>query len=294
MHKSRELMILITFFSLWLTNYFGVDQQAFLAFALLFSVGLLHGANDLQLLKKSFKPHKSFSFYKNLAAYLSVVIAAFLLFYFLPLLTLIVFILVSGYHFGEQHWNSRLAKTKLSSYFYMSYGLFVLSLLFWFNPEQTTQVINELTNFQVSGPWLGFAALFFGINSLVLLTWYRFTNRITTKDVFFELFLCVVFAIVFQVASLVWAFAIYFIFWHSIPSIKEQVQFLYGRVTKKTTLRYLKSSALIWIISIAGLFIFDAVIRSQQQLFVSIFFSFIGAITFAHTFIIARMFEQKN
>ena len=71
MVKTREILIIITLFSLWLTNYFEAGSQSILAFSLLFSVGLLHGSNDLQLLSKTFFKQKRAAFYTRLAWYFS-------------------------------------------------------------------------------------------------------------------------------------------------------------------------------------------------------------------------------
>lgn len=294
MLKSREMMILVTFFSLWLTNYFADNQQGILAFGLLLTVGLLHGSNDLQLLKRTFNTKSKTLGVFNLAMYVGVVLVAFSLFYFVPFITLLMFIVVSGYHFGEQHWNERLVFSIWARPLYLFYGLFILFLLFSLNTTPTTLVIKQLTNLDVPGFWYYLGALFFGTLFLASLFLVRLEKAINNADLFFELFLLLVFAVVFTVASLIWAFTIYFIFWHAIPSIKEQLQFLYGEVSKRTTLKYIKSSALIWILSIGGLYLFNALIAAQEQLFITVFFAFLGAITFAHTLIIAKMFHKVS
>lgn len=294
MVKPREILIIITLFSLWLTNYFASGSQSILAFSLLFSVGLLHGSNDLQLLSKTFFKKKPTTFYKRLGWYLAIVGLAFCMFFWIPLIALVLFIAVSGYHFGEQHWDEYLNRSALHRVLYFAYGQVLLFLLFYLNPVDTTEVILQLTSFELVPQIYELGLLFFGGLFLLVLGYLYFTEDLETAKIVKELFLLIVFSIVFQVASLVWAFTIYFIFWHSVPSIREQIQYLYGSVDKKSLLRYFKGAVLVWIASILGLLLFFKLMESGQQSFITIFFSFLGAITFAHTVIISRMFDQNN
>ncbi|MDC7998006.1 Brp/Blh family beta-carotene 15,15'-dioxygenase [Gilvibacter sediminis] len=294
MVKTREILIIITFFSLWLTNYFAAGSQSILAFSLLFSVGLIHGSNDLQLLNKTFFKTKRTTFFTQLGLYLLVVFTAFALFFWLPVVALTLFILVSGYHFGEQHWDEFFGRSVWNKMFYASYGLGILFLLFYLNPEDTTAVIEQLTAFAVPKDWFVYGLIGSGAVFGLLLIKYAYQQKIAPAKLAQELLLLVVFTILFYWASLVWAFTIYFIFWHSIPSIKEQVQYLYGKVTKKSVLKYLRGAVWVWLISMVGLLVFFKLMESGNQSFLTIFFSFLGAITFAHTVIISRMFDQQN
>lgn len=294
MVKTREILIIITFFSLWLTNYFEAGSQSILAFSLLFSVGLLHGSNDLQLLGRTFFKEKKATFYTRLALYLGVVFAAFTLFFLVPFVALILFIGVSGYHFGEQHWDEYLGRSPLNKLFFAAYGLGILFLLFFLNPVETSQVIEQLTQFAVPKMWYAYGLLVSAGFFAVILPYYIGAKRISPPKAFQELFLLLVFAILFRWASLVWAFTIYFIFWHSVPSIKEQVAYLYGKVNKQSVKNYLRGAIWVWLASIVGLVVFFKLMEGGNQSFLTIFFSFLGAITFAHTVIIARMFDQQE
>ncbi|WP_435577853.1 Brp/Blh family beta-carotene 15,15'-dioxygenase [Gilvibacter sp.] len=294
MVKTREILIIITFFSLWLTNYFAAGSQSILAFSLLFSVGLIHGSNDLQLLNKTFFKTKRATFFTQLGLYLLVVFTAFALFFWLPVVALTLFIIVSGYHFGEQHWDEFFGRSAWNKMFYASYGLGILFLLFYLNPEDTTAVIEQLTGFTVPIQWFVYGLMGSGVVFGLLLIIYTYQQKIAPAKLAQELLLLVVFTILFYWASLVWAFTIYFIFWHSVPSIKEQVHYLYGKVTKKSVLKYLRGAVWVWLISMVGLLVFFKLMETGNQSFLTIFFSFLGAITFAHTVIISRMFDQQN
>jgi Brp/Blh family beta-carotene 15,15'-monooxygenase len=112
------------------------------------------------------------------------------------------------------------------------------------------------------------------------------------NDIVLNIFYLLVFAVVFKTADLIWAFAIYFVVWHSIPSIKEQINYLYGEFTFKNFLIYFKSAFPYWIITLFGIVILYYTIENKQ-LFNALFFSLLAAITFPHTFIIIKMQNKK-
>ncbi|MGY8916478.1 MAG: Brp/Blh family beta-carotene 15,15'-dioxygenase, partial [Flavobacteriales bacterium] len=93
----------------------------------------------------------------------------------------------------------------------------------------------------------------------------------------------------FKTASLLWSFAIYFILWHSLPSLVDQIRFLYGGVTKKNIILYLKTSFVYWAISVIGLALFFLFFGGDSDTFLSFFFSFLAAITFPHVLVMTRL-----
>ena len=86
------------------------------------------------------------------------------------------------------------------------------------------------------------------VNSVLL-----YNKKFFDCNVPVELFLLLVFAVVFYKSTLIWSFAIYFILWHSLPSILDQTKQLYGCISKENVLRYIKSSFLYWFVSVFGL-----------------------------------------
>jgi Brp/Blh family beta-carotene 15,15'-monooxygenase len=101
-----------------------------------------------------------------------------------------------------------------------------------------------------------------------------------------------VFAIIFKASSLIWGFALYFILWHSIPSIIEQMNFLYSNLSIQNFISYCKSAAVYWVISIVGIILLYLLLK-DKKLFNAIFFSFLAAITFPHVIVITKIFNKK-
>lgn len=294
MTKIRKLSILASFFGLWITSNFSKSSQIIVGFILILTFGIVHGANDLMLIKKVNTEYRNKTYLQLLASYLFVIIIGSVVFSFFPGLALLLFILISCYHFGEQHWEKIVFSglNSLRFLFITSYGILIFLLLFEFHSQEVKTIIFSISNYSLTT--LNFKELIFYVSTLMVGLGVYFWNK--SKDfknnILIELGYLLILAVIFKVGSLIWSFAIYFIFWHSIPSLYDQITFLYGDVTLKTIKEYLKSAFIYWFISIIG-FVVLLYLFKDYVIFDAVFFSFLAAITFPHVFVIKKMYQLK-
>lgn len=294
MKNDNKIGIILSFFGLWINTNFSFEYQQIIGFVIIFLFGILHGANDIALINKIDNKNSGISATKILAYYVLVVLFGILLFYFFPTIALLFFLLFSGYHFGEQHWQFLEVKNKQISIslFQTVYGLFILCLLFYFHTSEVEKIIGLIIKHDVRSLNFGYITSVVGILMICLsIIIYKFSSEFR-ENLFSNIFYLLVFAIVFKTADLIWAFAIYFVVWHSLPSIKEQINFLYGDYSTKNFLIYFKSAFPYWIISLFGIAILYFLFR-DKEIFNALFFSFLAAITFPHTIIIVKMQNKK-
>lgn len=288
MTKIENFNIVTTFLGLWLAVYLSAESEVYLASFFILTVGLLHGSNDIKIIGKVLKK-KSVNYYKILFLYVLAVIFGAIMFYFIPVIALISFVLVSGFHFGEQHFHYIKSENRLIKYlFFLSYGCVLIFLLLWTNAAESISIISQITDVEISESYFKYA---FIISGIVLIA-CAFILRNKISNPFRELFNLIVFFIVFKTASLLWAFAIYFVLWHSVPSIIDQTKFLFKDVNKASLKKYVKTSLLYWIISVVGLIALLAVLIKESDLFYAVFFSFLAAITFPHVFVMSKIFKH--
>ena len=295
MKNYTNIAIVASFFALWMDSFLSDKHQVIMGFMLIFSFGILHGANDLLLIKNISVENKSNSWLKIFTYYVIIVLAGILIFYLIPLFALLLFIIVSANHFGEQQWqnlDNHIPKSLLLLYQSL-YGMIVLLLLFNFHSEQVQGIIETITQTTISTEIFLLslqisAALFVSIS--VYFFWKMENIR---KKILLELFFLVLFSILFKSSSLIWGFAIYFVIWHSIPSIIDQIKFLNKSFTFQNFFSYCKSAGVYWLVSIIGIAIIYYFYQ-DEELFNALFFSFLAAITFPHTLVINKMFGQKN
>jgi Brp/Blh family beta-carotene 15,15'-monooxygenase len=290
MSITNKFAILMSFFALWTTMYFSHEHQQVLGFVVIFLLGLLHGANDLALYQKINENNKRHSFKKVLLYYIGVVALGALLFYSAPIIALLLFIIFSSYHFGEQHWNDIEVKNNdlWITIFQTTYGMFIFVLLFTFHEDEVATITYQITNASiVPKPFYWVLA---SVGLILIISGIK-VNSISSKfktEIILNVFYLFVFAVIFKTADLVWAFAIYFVFWHSIDSIKDQINYLYGDYNWKNFIAYFKSALPYWVLSIIGIVILYVIFK-DEKIFNALFFSFLAAITFPHTIIIKKM-----
>jgi len=279
---------------LWITSLLPEAFELFLGFILIFTFGMVHGSNDIMIVDKLSKKTNS-TFFKILSTYLIVVSAAILIFYFIPVLALVLFILFSAYHFGEQHWEEVLSNLSLplQKIFFFCYGLLILYLVFLFNVEAVIEIIYEITSLELNDIYASEVTQILFVILFLITGKAVYKKQIAIKSVLRELFSLLVFAIIFNSSSLIWGFTIYFIFWHSVPSLLDQITFIYGDLKKKSILKYVKAALPYWLISLVGIAVLFLIFKDEKH-FHSLFFAFIAAVTFPHAIVMLRMFSKKR
>ena len=294
MSKNNNISILLSFVGLWLTSFLKNEAQIIVGFILILSFGILHGANDLLLIKK-INEKKSNSYWKLLINYIIIIIVAIILFSFIPWLAMLLFIIVSSYHFGEQHWEKkRIYSNKLwAILFNFVYGSFIFLLLFEFHQKEVIKIMQGITGLNFTFISISLLLKIFGSLLLIMFFYNNYKSKKIQKILVLELLYLLVFAIIFKVGNLIWAFAIYFIFWHSIPSLFDQIKFLYGEISYSNLKCYFKSAFFYWLISIFGIIALYFMLKGYK-IFDSIFFSFLAAITFPHVIVIEKMYTVNK
>lgn len=288
--KLESIVLVSTFFALWLAVMFEDTFQNYIAYLFILSFGILHGANDLTLIQKEkTTQRKPKSYLRILVLYILFVLGSVLIFYLLPSLALLVFILFSGYHFGEQHLVGKTQSSSITaSILYFTYGIFILFLLFYINYEMTAAIIETMIGFGIPKFIFKIVLALSGISTICLGVFLVLGKKLRINPIK-ELFFLAVFFVVFKTASLLLGFAIYFILWHSIPSLYDQIIYLHGDVTKGSFKSFLKDSFPYWLISVVGLLVLLFVFRNNLETSLAFFFSFLAAITFPHVLVIKRL-----
>ena len=293
MKNYYKIAIILSFFGLWLTSFFSIENQIITGFSLILTFGILHGGNDILIAKNILLQKKAYSFIQILCFYIAIISFCSFLFYLIPAVILFLFILVSGYHFGEQQLrflNNHKNKIIIQS-IQLFHGLLILFFMFEFHSKQVRDIIFDITSVEITPNYITYSLysilILFSFGCLYLFV--EFKNL--TKTLFKELFFLLVFIIIFKVSSLIWGFTIYFILWHSLPSIFDQITYLYGDYSKLNFIKYIKAAALYWFVSLFGLAVFYFFLNDIKH-FNAMFFVFLASITFPHVVVIFAMVKK--
>ncbi len=254
-----------------------------------FTLGILHGANDLEIIAKNFEGKFNRLYFKSVVLYIGVVLIGAVFFFLLPALALLLFVMFSSYHFGEQHWEDRLLMSPFHFAFYILYGAFIFFLMFTLQYESVVEVIEK-----ISGYRLNFEVFLYTLMSLgALLCIAMLATPSIRREFIKECLLLLLLGGIFYVGSLMFAFAFYFVVWHSLPSLLDQLKYLYGEMSMSSFVKYLKSSIIYWLASLVSLYCVYRYIDFEADYFMPLFFSFLAAITFPHTVVMGLM-KHKN
>ena len=288
-----SVLILSSFFSLWLSTQISAAIESNIAYIMILTVGILHGSNDIMLINHSLKSNTNISSFTIFIFYVLMVGLVAILFYFVPFVALSLFVIFSSYHFGEQHFISKSnSKNSFLSLYYTSYGMLIFSMIFLNSPDEVIIIVNEITNVFITQDFLK-TLLYSSLISTIILSFLMHYKKFITFNFFEEIILIALLFVIFNIASLIAGFAIYFIIWHSIPSLRDQIIELHSEFNKKNLLKYLKNSALYWLISIVSLIVLYYLVN-DDKLFISLFFSFLSAITFPHVLVMFNLFKNKS
>lgn len=288
--KKLNFSHLITLFCVIFAFFSSEILQNGFAVLGILTFGVLHGANDLKILAKKAPQKNNFLGIPFWAIYIGVVLLGIYLFYFVPGIALLSFVLVSCYHFGEQHWETRFPSRKAPVLFYSAYGSLIFNLLFVFHYAEVTDVIFQIARVRIPFEWfLGLLIL-----SCVFVLYFLIKNSPGYKSFAVELLLLGLLSLLFFKGSLLFGFGIYFVFWHSLPSLTSQVSYLYEAQKKSAYTKYLKSAFLYWILALAGLVGFYFFNMFPKDQYLSVFFSFLAAITFPHVVVMGFMFHSSK
>lgn len=294
MSKIIIFRIAVATFFIILSCLVSVNYQDMVGFSLILSVGLIHGANDLLIIKRNTSSDTNFSQFKSFIKYFGIVLAGLIFFYFFPSFALISFILVSIYHFGEQHIEAiPLDKNLKNSRRYISiisHGILLFTIIFMNNFKVVVDV------------FLSFNIVFLNYNFLIIIliiTSILYASILIIKKdlqpfLISEILFFGLFYFLSITSSLILCFSVYFIFFHSILSIKDQVKYIYGSNNSKSLKRYIKNSLPYFILALIFLILFYIYTEIDNNDLLPIIFTFLAAITFPHVLVIEKMYRTMK
>ena len=101
-NNTFKLLIFSTIICIILSLFLNDFYLNIIAFSGILTFGIIHGANDLLLIKEV---SGNYNFKLQFLYYVTMVGGFFLFFYNIPILALITFVLLSSYHFWEHQWT---------------------------------------------------------------------------------------------------------------------------------------------------------------------------------------------
>ena len=283
---NNNFNIIITAFIIWLSLYMSALVELMISGVFVLSLGLMHGSNDINLLQGNKSAKILLSRWKLIISYISFGILIFLAVYSLRTIGLLFFLGFSSYHFGEQHLHRRLKGLRRRGLHFLIYGLFIFLLLFSTHIEEVNYLVGHMIDREITGtPFVTLTLIIFGLMVLLWVIDYGYFK----KNILQELFYLLLFVVVFYNTELYLAFTVYFVVWHAMPSIKDQILLQQDTINQSSLVSYFKQSAVYWIISLVGVFMLAQAFDVFGEELLPVLFAASVAITFPHVYLIRQL-----
>ena len=294
MLKIIKLRTLIFLVFIGLSYLLPDIYQDILGFLLILSIGVIHGANDLLIIKKYTRKDSLKSQISYFLYYVGLVFLGFVFFYVYPSIALMSFVLVSIYHFGEQHWEANPMTSNILKerkiFPIILHGLTFFLIIFINNIEVVNEVLASFNTILIDPFVLGTSLIIlFSIYMLMLLSFKIFRGYFLPEFLFFILLYLLTLN-----STLIYAFSIYFIFFHSILSIKDQVKYIYEDDKSQNIKKYLINALPYFFLALIFLVGFYSFVDLESINILPIIFTFLAAITFPHVIVIEKMYSSMK
>ena len=266
------------------TNFVTYYSYSILIIGMLL-IGLPHGAVDHLLLL-----NKKFSIKNYILKYLLIVFVYFTLLQIMPLVSLVIFLIYSAFHFGESEIEELDVNFKGMKQYLVSFLIGAAILLFIISTHLTAalQIINNIKKINLGSDFLNFILKINPyISCSTIIALIIFTILFSKRG----LWVLITMLLLSTRTSLLFAFGSYFIFYHSANAWHQlKIKLSLSNVPLyKNALPFTVGSLLIFMF-IGGYLYF--INPSKIEIFEPIFYVFIACISLPH--VILMHFFYKN
>ena len=270
------------------------DMTNIMSLVAILFFGIPHGAIDHKIHLKS---SKKSNVRKFILIYVLVGLGFLLWWVLMPMKALLIFIILSAYHFGQELIED-IAETPKNPILNLIWGLIVLvsPIIFKFNELLPTlnfigsQSLNNIPrDFQIitvlAIHLVGYAHLA-----------YLFLKGAVHKLAVIRLFLFSIYLLMsYFLLPFIVAFALYFVLFHSINAMRHQFFWMKDRSADYTFIIFLKDLSpftLLTIVGISGLIYY--LNPDDWSVFFTYFFVFISLLTLPHAMLFDELYVTKN
>ena len=295
-YRSTRIAVAIGFFMVAWQSFIGpLSHQFQFSFFIIsiFAFGIQHGALD-HLIEAEIARQKQASF--RIVAFLArngmLIMIYALLWYLLPQTSFLLFILMSGWHFGETDVSGNNSKI-IASAAKLVYGVSIIGWLLFSHPQEAGDIISSIlpandTTYQL---WLtavgysNFILIICGILIMVILVANQLKHN-NPRDIrlLFNLLLILTCC---AVLPLLPSFALYFAGWHSVITLHNTTVFIQKKNRNGLPLRFGKlwlKALPLSITAMAGLLLTGYLLQHYAPRFqpLPLLFVFLSLITLPH------------
>ncbi len=249
-------------------------------------VGIPHGGIDHLIHNPEIQPKGLIHF---IIRYLLLMSAYGLLWWLLPVAALIAFLGMSAYHFGQSHFLEQGQLQPKEGLLYLLKGSFFLSVILFGDWEMTQEILSPILTVSIPETY---RLLSMGLLMACSLLAHGWKNRsLNLGDALDYLIL----APILYFSPLLISFAVYFGFWHSLPSMLAEYKYLSQLPSFNSPLKFGKQLlpfSGISLIGITAILFVGLEFLDSSQLYL-LFFVMISLISLPHILYMDTFLKEK-
>lgn len=275
-----------------------IETQSIVCAVLVFMIGIPHGAIDHILLNESQKV-KSRHFY---IFYLGLMVIYILCWMAWPVLSLILFLVLSAYHFGQSQFSdARSMHPYTLSILSLLWGVSLLSGLIYYNNEEVISL------FSGHGVTDGLVTVFDSslhrsilivstIGTIATLFLARAGSAISSQRLLREIYLLFLIHISFYILPLLIGFTLYFVILHSIKVLTEEYQYLIHLTKDLTISKFIGLLLPMTVSSIVGSIVLLVVVNMgwMQISYAFLALVMISLVTLPHSIVMEFFYKDAR
>ena len=237
-----------------------------------------------------------------LTSYLAMILFYGLVWYFLPTFSLLIFILLSCYHFGQSQlyyfFSNQSAATRL---LYGCWGLSVLSCIVCWNWAESVALLSPiipavaptLTN-ERTVALMPYAPILISVIPTVFLL-SRLFHPIYRSAVLWELLSLAIIGLAAYFGGLIVGFSVYFGLWHSTKSLRSIIRSFKQNRPSYSLVHFYREALPFSSISIFGIVLMLVLSQYLTALIhpVMLFFILISLLTLPHMVVLERIYTPR-
>ncbi len=264
--------------------------------------GIPHGAADVLVGNTNSTYQKSkFSLLFFLGTYLLRLIAFSVFIWLLPSLSLVVFIFLAAYHFGETDLHFFSGK-KYVNLFYFAYGLTIIGGLILLNLNDVIPLVNLIRANQGTTKLLEFIKsnrlyILFSFAAFYCFVLFLFikNNKTNTNTLVQVNLVLLTLIFICSALPLFLGFTFYFVIWHSTLSLKNIFQFICTEksITKKSVAKHISLYSAIALIGISIVGTYGFMFNGFQSIAVYLFMG-LAVLTGPHMDVMHTMYSKMK
>lgn len=249
-------------------------------------VGIPHGGIDHLIHNPEIRPKGLLHF---IIRYLLLMLAYGLLWWLLPVAALIAFLGMSAYHFGQSHFLEQGQLQPKEGLLYLFKGSFFLSVILFGDWEMTQEILSPILTISIPETYRLLSMGLLMASSLLAHGWKN--RSLSLGDALDYLVLVPI----LYFSPLLISFAVYFGFWHSLPSMLAEYKYLSQHPSFNSPLKFgrqLLPFSGISLVGITAILIIGMKFLDSSQLYL-LFFVMISLISLPHILYMDTFLKEK-